>query len=95
MLFFWIVTPSKLVGRYQRFGGTYRLHGDSHQRFGEIRCLHRDSIISPKRWYLSTSPQGVTTQKTNIDIFTAERTSDLIFTLFRKCLHIKFQIKIF
>jgi hypothetical protein len=23
---FWIVTPCSLVGAYQRFGGTYRLH---------------------------------------------------------------------
>jgi hypothetical protein len=34
--------------------------------------------VPPKRWYLSTSPYGVTTQKTNIDIFTAVRTSNLI-----------------
>jgi hypothetical protein len=31
--------------------------------------------VSPKRWYLPTSPHSVTTQKTNIDIFTAVRTS--------------------
>jgi hypothetical protein len=33
--------------------------------------------VPPKRWYLPTSPHGVTTQKTNIDIFTAVRTSYL------------------
>jgi hypothetical protein len=29
---FWLVTPSVLVGGYQRFGGTYRLHlqGGNH-----------------------------------------------------------------
>jgi hypothetical protein len=26
MLIFWVVTPCELVGRYQRFGGTYCLH---------------------------------------------------------------------
>jgi hypothetical protein len=26
MLFFWVVTPCGLVGRYKRFGGTYCLH---------------------------------------------------------------------
>jgi hypothetical protein len=31
--------------------------------------------VSPKRWYLPTSLQGVTIQKTNIDIFTSLRTS--------------------
>jgi hypothetical protein len=31
-----------------------------------------------KRWYLPLSPHGFTTQKNNIDIFTAVRTSDLI-----------------
>jgi hypothetical protein len=29
-------------------------------------------------WYLPTSPHGFTTQKSNIDIFTAVRTSNLI-----------------
>jgi hypothetical protein len=32
--------------------------------------------ISPKLWYLSTSPHGVTTQKNSIVIFTAVRTSN-------------------
>jgi hypothetical protein len=32
----------------------------------------------PKRWCLLTSPHGFTTQKINIDIFTAVRTLDLI-----------------
>jgi hypothetical protein len=26
ILVFWVVTPYELVGRYQRFGGTYYLH---------------------------------------------------------------------
>jgi hypothetical protein len=26
MSFFWVVTPSKLLGRYQRFGEKYSLH---------------------------------------------------------------------
>jgi hypothetical protein len=26
MLFFWVVTPCRLAGRYQRFGGTYYFH---------------------------------------------------------------------
>jgi hypothetical protein len=34
----------------------------------------------PKRWFLPISPHGVTTQKTNIDIFTAVRTSNLMLT---------------
>jgi hypothetical protein len=34
--------------------------------------------IPPKRWYLPTSPHGVTTQKISIDIFTAVRTSNHI-----------------
>jgi hypothetical protein len=35
--------------------------------------------VPPKRWYLPTSPHGVTTQKTNIDIFTSVRISDLSY----------------
>jgi hypothetical protein len=33
--------------------------------------------VLTKRWYLPSSPHGVATQKTNIDIFTPVRTSDL------------------
>jgi hypothetical protein len=40
----------------------------------------------PKHWYLPASPHGVTTQKTNIDIFTALRTSNLVCS--RKTQHI-------
>jgi hypothetical protein len=36
--------------------------------------------IAPKHWHLPTSPHAVTTQKTNIDIFTAVRTSNLILS---------------
>jgi hypothetical protein len=34
--------------------------------------------ILPKRWYLPTSPHGVTTQKTKIDIFTSVRNSNFM-----------------
>jgi hypothetical protein len=37
--------------------------------------------VPPKRWYTSTSPPGVTTQKT-IGIFTAVITSNLITSAF-------------
>jgi hypothetical protein len=37
------------------------------------RCV----FFFPKRWYLLTSQHGLTTQKTNIDIFTVVRTSNL------------------
>jgi hypothetical protein len=44
---------------------------------------HGDSryiaYVSPRRWYLPTSPHGVTNQKTNTDIFTAMGTSDLTY----------------
>jgi hypothetical protein len=39
----------------------------------------RLTYVPPKRRYLPTSPHDVTTQKTNIDIFTAVRILDLIF----------------
>jgi hypothetical protein len=34
--------------------------------------------VPPKRRYLPTNPHGVTTQKTNIDIFTSVRTLKFI-----------------
>jgi hypothetical protein len=34
--------------------------------------------LQPKRWYLPTGPRGVTTHETNIDIFTAVRTSNIV-----------------
>lgn len=39
------------------------------------------------RWHLPISSHGVATQKTNMDIFTAVRTSDLIPTGCTYCLH--------
>jgi hypothetical protein len=50
----------------------------------EINCtLGRwRQYVHPKRWYLPTSLHGVTTQKTNIVIFTAMRTSDNCITCF-------------
>jgi hypothetical protein len=40
--------------------------------------LKIEAVCSPKRWYIPTSPDDVATQKTNIDIFAAVRTSNLI-----------------
>jgi hypothetical protein len=39
-----------------------------------------EAMYSPKRLYLPASPHGVTTQKTNIGIFTAVKTSDGILS---------------
>jgi hypothetical protein len=55
---------SGLVGLYQRFGEAYCLHLQGWRQY-----------VSPKRWYLPTSPQGVTSQ--NIYIFTVVRTSNI------------------
>jgi hypothetical protein len=43
-----------------------------------MNILLPSSGLMEAHWYLSTSPHGVTTQKTNSDTFTAVRTSDLI-----------------
>jgi hypothetical protein len=48
----WVVTLYGLIGRYQRFGETY--------------FSPEDGDVSPKCWYLLTSPQSVATQKTNV-----------------------------
>jgi hypothetical protein len=61
MLVFWVEMPCGLVGRYERFGGAYCVHCQSH---------------------LPTITHGVTDQKTNIGIFTAVRTSNLISSSF-------------
>jgi hypothetical protein len=52
VLVFWVVMPSGLIGRYQRFGGTC--------------CLHLQGLTVH------------TTQKTNSEVFTAVRTTDII-----------------
>jgi hypothetical protein len=44
---------------------------------GRYRSWRWRQYISPKRWYLPTRPHDVTCQKSNIDIFTAVRTSDI------------------
>jgi hypothetical protein len=64
MLFFWLVMPCGLVGRYQRLGG------DQPWKWGRY--------FPPNRFHLPPSPHGVTTQKTNIDIMSSVRTSNLI-----------------
>jgi hypothetical protein len=63
MLVFRVVTPCGLVGRYQRFGKTHSLQPWRWREY-----------VSPKRWYLLASTHRTTTQKTNIDVFTAVTT---------------------
>jgi hypothetical protein len=74
-LVFWVVTPCGLVGRYQRFGGTHCHH---LQHFGRLL-----QYVPPKRWYIPTSPHGVTTQKTSINAYYLcfERLARVISTL--------------
>jgi hypothetical protein len=59
VLVFRVVTPFGLEGRYR----TYQL---SEKRTISIVSLIDDGV-SPKHWYLPTSPHGLATQKTNID----------------------------
>jgi hypothetical protein len=58
MLVFWVLTPCGLVGRYQYFDRTYFLHLQDWRR----------QYVSLKFWYVCTSPHGVITQMTNINI---------------------------
>jgi hypothetical protein len=62
------MTPCGLIGKHQCFGETYCLH---------LQDWGWRQYVPPKRWYLPTSPHGISTQKNNIDIFTAVRTSNL------------------
>jgi hypothetical protein len=65
-MLFWILTPCGLVGGYQCNVSEKHADGDS------VVCFS-DTI----RWYPPTSPHGVTTQKNNIVIFSAVRTSNV------------------
>jgi hypothetical protein len=58
----------RLVGRYRHFGGTYFLH--LRVWSFDIQPWRWRQYVPPKCRYLPTSPHGVTTQKTNTDIFT-------------------------
>jgi hypothetical protein len=73
MFVFWVVTPCGLVGRYQCFG---------EKTLPPSSAPEMKAYVPSKRWYLPTSPHGVITQKTNIDIFTAVSTSNFIFVLY-------------
>jgi hypothetical protein len=64
---FWIVTLYGVVGGYQRFRGMLPL--SSHWR--------GDTFL----WNIGTKSHSIKTQKNTIDIFTAMRTSDLIFNI--------------
>jgi hypothetical protein len=60
-----------VAGRYRRFGGAYCLYlkgmrdklppSQGHSFWRWKLCF------TPKRWYLSVSPHGVTTQETDVD----------------------------
>jgi hypothetical protein len=62
MLFFWVVTPRGLVGRYQCFGETQCLHLQCSALMMETVCFSETSVVC-----LPTSLHGVTTQKDNIE----------------------------
>jgi hypothetical protein len=47
----------------------------------DISLLGCDVTVPPKSWCLPASPHSITSQKTNIDIFTAVRTSNFIQSL--------------
>jgi hypothetical protein len=48
MLFFWVVTPCRLVGRYQRFGGTCCLHLQPTKHCGSDVRFHCYVIFALK-----------------------------------------------
>jgi hypothetical protein len=39
--------------------------------------MEMERYVPPKHWYLPANPHGVTTQKTDINIFAAVRIADL------------------
>jgi hypothetical protein len=59
VLFFWLETSCRLVGRDQRFGETYRLH---------LQDFNVDSV-SPESRYLIMDVNSVINHKKNIVIF--------------------------
>jgi hypothetical protein len=65
----YVVTPCGLVDGYKRFG---EKHAVSIFRTEMEEVEDGDSTyVSPKRWYLPTSPYDVTIQKNNISTFAA------------------------
>jgi hypothetical protein len=58
MLLFWVLTSSRLTGRYKRLREKYYLH---------LQGWRRSPYVSPKCWYLCTSLHDVKTH--NIVIF--------------------------
>jgi hypothetical protein len=64
MLVFWVLTSCGLVG-------TNVLEEYCHH----LKARRWRHCVSPKRWYLSASSHGVTSQMTNIDIWPGDRLS--------------------
>jgi hypothetical protein len=58
--------------------GSVHARGDTFLTFG-VKAL---TETNTSRLATGTSPDGVTTQKTNIDIFTAVRTSNLTMSVY-------------
>jgi hypothetical protein len=46
---------------------------------GLLNFNARETEISEKQWYLPASSPGITTQNTNISVFTTVRPSNLVF----------------
>jgi hypothetical protein len=76
MLALCVVTPCERVGIYDRFGGTYCPH---LQSWNSLQLCRWRQYVPPKRLYIPTRLYDVTTHKTNIEIFTTVRTSNIIF----------------
>jgi hypothetical protein len=59
--------PSFLTAQAGRCNALLRYHACGRQRLGKTYCFNEPSrwrqYVLPKRWYLHTSPHGVTTQK--------------------------------
>jgi hypothetical protein len=96
-LFFWRLEISFLgrIGKHksQLSGSSDNLTKRSEEIFFSLiswetmkkshQPWRRKQYVPPKCWHLPTSPHGVITQKTNIDIFTAVRTSNLVLIPYR------------
>jgi hypothetical protein len=52
LMFFWILAPCRLVGRYQHFGETYY----------HLKVWRWRQYVSTKRWNLPMSVHGAKTQ---------------------------------
>jgi hypothetical protein len=95
MLFFWVLVPYRLIGRYQRFGETYFLHFQACLEDGDNMFLRNAGIY--RRVYTTQNPRRTSSYEKGDEASVSIKKSECVCHLFRVVmlyqLHMLFIVK--